>query len=73
MILKYPRIAVILGNERVPVGREGWMIEGWYFPPKSLEQRSSLHPSMPLRTEKTLKIQIFMLIYLSGNSATFEI
>lgn len=67
MILKYPRIAKILGNDSVRAGREGW------YSPKSLEQRSSLYPSMPLRTETTLKIQICMLIYLSGDSATFKI
>lgn len=73
MILKYPRIAEILGNEKCSC-RERRM-EDWrmVFPRKSLEQKSSLHRSMPLRTETTLKIQIFMLIYLSGYSAIFKI
>lgn len=39
---------------------------------KVLGTKLSVHPSMPLRTETTIKIWIFMFIYPIGDFASFK-
>lgn len=64
-VLKYWEMTVLV------TGQNGRQLKN-VISPKSMEQKSSVHHSMPLRAERMLNIQILKFICLIGNYATLK-